>query len=1105
MAEVDQVEVQSPATAAGMRPSAHLGGYPVLLPKTSDPRLHLAILTTTLQVLGQTVFRFEVSIAQILISIATCAVIEFVVTFRRDHTIAWPASAMLTGNGIALILRVPGTAYGDWWSLQGWWVFVGCAALAMASKYLIRIRGSHIFNPSNFALVVTFVALGETRADPQVLWWGPLSFGLVVAFVVILTGSVAITRRVGQGHSAASFWVVLAAAVAVIAASGHSITARWHVGPISGWSYWWLLVTSPEVLVFLFFMITDPKTAPRNRSAQVVFGASVAAVGALIISTQSGEFGTKVGILAGLVIICVFVRWIDRRFDGDGRPGSISPKLLLASAGAALALGAIVFTLGANSGAEPLNDLPLERRGEVELDQQTLPAVEIDPDAVTSSVTLDDATAERMARATVEDLLLESLALQNADPELATAALGGTRLDQATRQIESAGATTSATQYTFESLTATAIRTSSGPQAPPRLAVRVTGESSSGATTAPLDATFTLTAVDDTFLIDDAFDAEGRPIGPRPGAEPSIEPALEPQDDPATSSQLDGLAFEDVTAQVGLDVQHSNRSLLEGPAASSGGVAVGDYDNDGDPDVFLTRVGLPNALMRNDDGRFVDVTEPAGLGVAPGEAASTGSTGAAFVDLTGDGVLDLVVLGLGRSPNRLYLGTPDGTFGPAEGAWALPSATPPSADGTMYSLSAADYDRDGRIDLFLGADDPSLRDETLELAGSAEPRPGTCDGVPPVAPTPSADAGSGESDSDDAGSADTGQSVLLRNTGEGFEDRTDRLGLDVAELVVRAPRFADMNGDGFEDLLLAGRLCTTSVLINDTEGGFVDRTDGSGMEDIHTAQSASLLDADGDGTLDWFLSGVAYPTRSGECPVADPTASCEGNHLLLGMGDGTFTDATDEYGLGDGFWGQGSTSGDFNLDSRVDLMMTNGFEGVATAREDTGTDPDRRYYERGVNDPDRLWLNVDSTPWPQAAADTGLTGTASGKAAVSLDYDGDGLLDVLTANTSGAPTLWRNTTGNDSHWLVVRLEDPNSPNTAGIGATVEVTTSAGATQSRRITTDGSFQSGTAAVAHFGLGPDPGTEAVDVEVRWPDGTVTTVTGTPVDQALVMARP
>src|SRR3978361_1968026 len=100
---------------------------PVVLPKLSDPRLHLAAVITTLQVLGQVEFHFRVSIPQILLSIATCALLEIAITARRQHILMWPASAMLTGNGVAFILRVPGTQHGDWWSLRGWWIYVGAA------------------------------------------------------------------------------------------------------------------------------------------------------------------------------------------------------------------------------------------------------------------------------------------------------------------------------------------------------------------------------------------------------------------------------------------------------------------------------------------------------------------------------------------------------------------------------------------------------------------------------------------------------------------------------------------------------------------------------------------------------------------------------------------------------------------------------------------------------------------------------------------------------------------------------------------------------------------------------------------------------------------
>src|SRR6478736_7723779 len=114
------------APAAG-RPTLVIRGtpYPVLLPKLSDPRLHLAAVITTLQVLGQVEFHFRVSIAQILISVTTCAVLEVAIAMRRQHVLMWPASAMLTGNGVAFILRVPGTQHGDWWSLRGWWIYVG--------------------------------------------------------------------------------------------------------------------------------------------------------------------------------------------------------------------------------------------------------------------------------------------------------------------------------------------------------------------------------------------------------------------------------------------------------------------------------------------------------------------------------------------------------------------------------------------------------------------------------------------------------------------------------------------------------------------------------------------------------------------------------------------------------------------------------------------------------------------------------------------------------------------------------------------------------------------------------------------------------------------
>ena len=97
---------------------------------------------------------------------------------------------------------------------------------------------------------------------------GPASPALVLALALIVVGGFLILRRLHLLEIAVGFWLAFAAGIGVLAASGHSMTAAWHVGPIEGGQFWWLLVTSPEILVFLFFMITDPKTIPASRSGR---------------------------------------------------------------------------------------------------------------------------------------------------------------------------------------------------------------------------------------------------------------------------------------------------------------------------------------------------------------------------------------------------------------------------------------------------------------------------------------------------------------------------------------------------------------------------------------------------------------------------------------------------------------------------------------------------------------------------------------------------------------------------------------------------------------------------------------------------------------------
>jgi hypothetical protein len=180
--------------------------YPVVLPSGRDPRLHVAAVIVTIHALGQLGLGFAVSVPQILSAIVTCAVVEVAVTFRARQAVVWPASAMLTGSGVALIMRVPGTPRDDPWSTQGWYLFAGVAALSLLTKYVVRYRGSHLFNPSNVGLVAAFVVLGSRRIEPLDFWWAPLETWMLVAYAVILAGGLVITARLHLLVMAASFW-----------------------------------------------------------------------------------------------------------------------------------------------------------------------------------------------------------------------------------------------------------------------------------------------------------------------------------------------------------------------------------------------------------------------------------------------------------------------------------------------------------------------------------------------------------------------------------------------------------------------------------------------------------------------------------------------------------------------------------------------------------------------------------------------------------------------------------------------------------------------------------------------------------------------------------
>ena len=457
--------------------SVVIGGrsYPVVLPSIRDPRLHLAAVIITIHVLGQLGLGFEVSVPQILTAIVTCALIEVVWTFAKIKQIVWPASAMLTGSGVALILRVVGTERGDHWTWFGWYYFAGIAAFSLVTKYLIKYRGTHVFNPSNVGLVVAFVVLGSTRVEPLDFWWHPLDVWMLLAYLVILIGGVLITRRLHLLAMAAAFWLTLGAGLGVVAASGHCFTASWSLTPVCDERFWTIVMTSPEILIFLFFMITDPKTIPQGRSARVLFAMGIAVASTLLMAPQTTEFGAKVGLLAGLVLLTP-LRWgFDRLLapvPGSDRGGLVarltsragstpSPGLVFARGavigGLVILLATTIVAIGAPARvpAQASEDTPAPTVT-VEIDPDTIPAVTADPDvgSLITEVDLDD-----LALTLAENLEIEAMAVRNRDSGLLLVADGGRRLAQMIERIDEAVATGVVTVpgHRFDSLHAVVI------------------------------------------------------------------------------------------------------------------------------------------------------------------------------------------------------------------------------------------------------------------------------------------------------------------------------------------------------------------------------------------------------------------------------------------------------------------------------------------------------------------------------------------------------------------------------------------------------------------------------------------------------------------------
>jgi Na+-translocating ferredoxin:NAD+ oxidoreductase RnfD subunit len=453
--------------------------YPLILPNKRDPRLGIAAVVLSLQALGQVGLHWPISIPQILVAILTCAVIEMVMAFRRQRAIVWPASALLTGSGVALILRVVGTPVDQPWAMNDLWLFAGVAAFSLGQKYVLRYHGKNLFNPSNVGLVLAFLVFGNSRLEPLNLWWAPLNAWMIASYAIILVGGTYVVWRAKALMLSATFFVSFAVFQGLLSVSGHCMTANWAFAPVCGGDYYRIVVTSPELLIYAYFMVTDPPTVPAGRVARIVFAICAGLSTTLLMAPQADEFGTKVALLGGLTILLlahpIFDRLLPAKGSVEDTVRGFANRLVTGGAGAAgvlrplarvgaMALVVAVAGTGVVFAGSPARVAAAPDMTEVlngsqyQIDPSTLPPITVNRSVKDWDREIADSAPDLLV-ILAQNLQTESQALLKSDANLLTAVDHGDRLDQMRARVagDAASGTCVIDVYKFDSVNVTLI------------------------------------------------------------------------------------------------------------------------------------------------------------------------------------------------------------------------------------------------------------------------------------------------------------------------------------------------------------------------------------------------------------------------------------------------------------------------------------------------------------------------------------------------------------------------------------------------------------------------------------------------------------------------
>ncbi|MBK8098028.1 MAG: VCBS repeat-containing protein [Planctomycetes bacterium] len=588
----------------------------------------------------------------------------------------------------------------------------------------------------------------------------------------------------------------------------------------------------------------------------------------------------------------------------------------------------------------------------------------------------------------------------------------------------------------------------------------------------------------------------------------------------------------------GVDFVHELRPEHRFQYLTNGcGLAVGDCDGDGLPDLYLISQDGKNRLFRQVEPlRFVDATATAG-GVDGGDAWGAGAT---FVDVDGDGDLDLYVCNV-ESKNLLYVNQGDGTF--------LERAADFGLDLVAASMMAAfcDYDRDGDLDCYLltnralhasWAQTPEVLDAIKPPAAVGKTARDLVPTLPDLATLGALERG-GKLTSDDAlpshlrphfltfrGKAFmAGQpDRLLRQDDGRFVDVTERSGIQDFGMGLSATWW-DFDADGLPDLYVANDLESPDILWRNLGNGRFENVTADVLP--HTAyygMGSDAADVDNDGRLDLFVADMSATThKKAKILMGDMNRQRDflifarpqqymRNALLLNTGMGRFQEAAMLAGVASTDWTWSTLFGDLDNDGRQDLFVTNGI-----SRFDMN--PDLQMQVEALTRRDRhdeavaVIKSIPAVPernlalrqesdlrFVKTGADWGLDLEAVSHGAALVDLDRDGDLDVVTMNFTAPIGIWENrTTGHHAIAFALRGQGKN-PFAIGARVSVELP---GARLLRENWLSRGYLSGQEPRLHFGLGSHTG--PIRATVRWPSGRTQEFADLAVDHLHTLVEP